>query len=231
LLVTLSWHDIALRLALTFATSALIGFDRGEHGRAAGMRTTLLLSLAACVAMLQTDLLLNTVGKAPDSFVTLDPMRLPLGILSGVGFIGAGAILRRDNLVLGVTTAATMWFVTVMGLSFGDGQIGLGIAAFALAMLVLSVLKWIENYFPRQQRASLTLMIAEDGFSENELRSTLEAEGRKISSWTIAYLQSSRVRTVKCELLWRPDRPGKETPRFVEQLARRPGVEELEWKS
>lgn len=98
-------------------------------------------------------------------------------------------------------------------------------------MLVLSVLKWIENYFPRQQRASLTLMIAEDGFSENELRSTLEAEGQKISSWTIAYLQSSRVRTVKCELLWRPDRPGKETPRFVEQLARRPGVEELEWKS
>jgi putative Mg2+ transporter-C (MgtC) family protein len=90
-------------------------WDRGEHGRAAGLRTTLLLSLAACVAMLQGNALMYIVGKTPDSFVVLDLMRLPPGILSGVGFIGAGAILRRDNLVIGVTTAATMWFVTVLG--------------------------------------------------------------------------------------------------------------------
>jgi putative Mg2+ transporter-C (MgtC) family protein len=139
--ITLSWHGIALRLALTFVTAAVIGWDRGEHGRAAGMCTTLLLSLAACVAMLQASVLMYSVGKTPDSFVVLDPMRLPLGILSGVGFIGAGAILRRDNLVIGVTTATTMWFVTVLGLCFGGGQLGLGLAGFALAMLVLTVMK------------------------------------------------------------------------------------------
>lgn len=127
--VTLSWHDIALRLALTFVTAAVIGWDRGEHGRAAGLRTTLLLSVAACVAMLQANALMYSVGKTPDSFVVLDLMRLPLGILSGVGFIGAGAILRCDNLVIGVTTAATMWFVTVLGLyrprTVGPGAGGL----------------------------------------------------------------------------------------------------------
>jgi putative Mg2+ transporter-C (MgtC) family protein len=70
----------------------------------AGLRTTLLVCLAASVAMIQTNLLLMTVGKTQDSFVVMDIMRLPLGILSGMGFIGAGAIVRRDNIVLGVTT-------------------------------------------------------------------------------------------------------------------------------
>src|SRR6202167_1001142 len=102
--VTLDWQQIALRLTLTVVAGLVIGFNRGEHGRPAGMRTTLLVCLAASVAMIQANLLMNTVGKSSDSFVVLDLMRLPLGILSGIGFIGAGAILRRDNLVVGVTT-------------------------------------------------------------------------------------------------------------------------------
>lgn len=130
---TLGWNEIALRLALTIVAGAVIGFDRGEHGRPAGLRTTLLVCLAASVAMIQTNLLLNTVGKRPDSFVVMDLMRLPLGILSGMGFIGAGAIVGRDSLVLGVTTAATLWFVTVIGLCFGGGQIILGLVSLGLA--------------------------------------------------------------------------------------------------
>jgi len=94
--------------------------------------------------MIQANLLLATIGKTANWFVTLDLMRLPLGILTGMGFIGGGAILRRDSLVLGVTTAATLWFVTVIGLCFGGGQISLGIAAFVLGMLVLSGLRWFD---------------------------------------------------------------------------------------
>lgn len=230
MLVTLTWHDIALRLALTFVTATLIGIDRGEHRRPVGVRTTLLLSLAACIAMLEANLLLRTDGKASDSFLTMDPMRLPLGILSGVGFIGAGAILKRDDLVLGVTTAATMWFVTVMGLCLGSGQIGLGLAAFALAMLVLVVMKWIEELLPKQQRATLCMTVAADGFDEEEFRAALETEGRKITTWDINYVNLAQVRKVICELHWRSRKSRKETPAFVEQLARRPDVTELEWK-
>ena len=121
--VTLDWEHVALRLILTVAAGFVIGFNRGEHGRPAGMRTTLLVCLAASLSMIQANLLMNSVGKAHDSFVILDLMRLPLGILSGMGFIGAGAILRKDSLVLGVTTAATLWFTTMMGLCFGGGQL------------------------------------------------------------------------------------------------------------
>ena len=94
--VTLSWSEIALRLALTVAVGVLIGYNRSEHGKAAGMSTTVLVCLAASVAMLQVNLLLPMSGRPPNSFVMNDLMRLPLGVLTGVGFIGAGAILRVE---------------------------------------------------------------------------------------------------------------------------------------
>ena len=79
----------------------------------------------------------DTACRSPDSFAVLDLMRLPLGILSGMGFIGAGAIVRTGSLVRGLTTAATLWFVTVLGLCFGGGQLALGLAVLALGVLVL----------------------------------------------------------------------------------------------
>ena len=127
--LSLQWSDIALRLGLMVLVGVVIGFNRAEHGKAAGMRTTVLVGLAASVAMLQVNLLLPTSGRSSDSFVMNDLMRLPLGILTGVGFIGAGAILHRGNLVIGVTTAATLWLVTVIGLCIGGGQIVLGLVA------------------------------------------------------------------------------------------------------
>src|SRR5271170_101184 len=102
-------------------------------------------------------------GRSSTSFVMLDLMRLPLGILSGMGFIGAGAILRKDDMVRGVTTAATLWFVTLMGLCFGGGQLRLGIAAFLLGMTVLSVFKWVERRVPQDREALIKLEVGPDG--------------------------------------------------------------------
>jgi putative Mg2+ transporter-C (MgtC) family protein len=112
--ITIEWPDIALRLALTVVAGTLIGLNRSEHGHSAGLRTTLLVCLAASVSMIQVNVLLPIAGKSPGSFAVLDLMRLPLGILSGMGFIGAGAIVRQGSLVRGLTTAATLWFVTVL---------------------------------------------------------------------------------------------------------------------
>jgi putative Mg2+ transporter-C (MgtC) family protein len=85
----IGWPDIAIRLALTIVAGMLIGYNRTEYGKAAGLRTTLLVCLAASVAMIQVNLLLPTAGRPLDSFVMNDLMRFPLGILTGVGFIGA----------------------------------------------------------------------------------------------------------------------------------------------
>src|SRR5581483_8952950 len=108
----MTWSDIALRLVLTIVAGTVSGLNRGEHGHPAGLRTTILVCLAASLSMIAANLLLDTRGRPSDAFSVLDLMRLPLGILSGMGFIGAGAIVRRGDLVEGVTTAATLWFVT-----------------------------------------------------------------------------------------------------------------------
>ncbi len=126
---SLHWTDVALRLTLTVVAGLALGYNRSEHGKAAGMSTLVLVCLAASVAMLQVNILLPMTGRAANLFVMNDLMRLPLGILTGVGFIGAGAILRRGSLVIGITTAATLWLGTVIGLCLGGGQIALGGAA------------------------------------------------------------------------------------------------------
>ncbi|NLP60266.1 MgtC/SapB family protein [Paraburkholderia sacchari] len=155
--IVLTWPDFAGRIAVAVVAGALIGWNRGESGNAAGLRTTLLVCIAACLAMLQVNVLLLQHGKAPDSFVTLDLMRLPLGILSGMGFIGAGSILHKDGLVQGVTTAATMWYVTVIGLCAGGGQYVLALAGTVLGLIVLQTLQRVERRLPRGRRAHVTL--------------------------------------------------------------------------
>jgi len=152
-----SWEDIAVRLLFTVAAAAIIGIDREARGHAAGLRTTILVGLAAAVAMIQANILLSVTGKTAASFSDMDVMRLPLGILTGVGFIGGGAILRRGDLLSGVTTAATLWAVTVIGLCMGGGQIGLGCAATAIGFATLAALKLIDDHIPRVQRAHLAI--------------------------------------------------------------------------
>ena len=95
--LNIGWWEIAVRLALTVAARIWIGTNRSEHGHSAGLRTTLLVCLAASLSMLQVNLLLPMTGKTSSSFAVMDLMRLPLGILSGMGFIGAGAIVRKDG--------------------------------------------------------------------------------------------------------------------------------------
>lgn len=152
------WQDIAARLVLTVLAGALIGLDREARGHSAGLRTTILVGLAAALTMTQANLLLGVGGKNPDSFASMDVLRFPLGVLTGVGFIGGGAILRRGNLVSGVTTAATLWVMTAIGLAFGGGQYGLGVAGTALTLLTLLVLKWIDVRIPRDRHAELDIV-------------------------------------------------------------------------
>ncbi|AZO16346.1 MgtC/SapB family protein [Mesorhizobium sp. M2A.F.Ca.ET.043.05.1.1] len=152
-----TWPDLVARLLLTLVAGFFIGLNREARGHSAGLRTTILVGLAACVAMVQANMLLDVSGKTPDSFVRMDVMRFALGVLTGVGFIGGGAILRRGDLVTGVTTAATMWIMTMIGLAFGGGQYGLGMIATVLTLVTLWALKWVDLKIPRDHKAILSV--------------------------------------------------------------------------
>jgi putative Mg2+ transporter-C (MgtC) family protein len=223
------WSDIAVRLLCTIVAGGLIGFNRGEHGRPAGLRTTLLVALAACLAMIQVNLLLPTAGRPANSFVMNDLMRLPLGILSGMGFIGAGAIVRRDNFVVGITTAATLWFVTVIGLSFGGGQIALGLVGSAIGIGVLTALKAVEDRMKQDHLGKLSLVVDSSGPGENDIRASLGQAGVKISSCGFAYSPQAQSTELNCDLLWRAAPSDDHLPEVVRGLAERPGVIRISW--
>jgi len=134
----------------------------------------MLVGLAASVAMIQTNILLPIDGKTPSSFAVMDLMRLPLGILTGVGFIGGGAILRYGANIRGVTTAATLWVVTVIGLCMGGGQLILGCAATVLVMTTLWLLKAVDLRLSRVHRARVTVETVLGGTTAGDVPPVLD---------------------------------------------------------
>jgi putative Mg2+ transporter-C (MgtC) family protein len=226
-----SWEPIALRLFLTVVAGFLIGLDRGEHGEPVGLRTTLLVCLAASISMMQANLLLTTAGRPPDSYVIFDLMRFPLGILTGVGFIGAGAIFRQNELLRGVTTAATLWFVTVIGLCIGGGEIGLGMFGTAIGLAVLWGLKALETRVPQERSAQLVVVTKAEGPKAADVRSRLQHAGFRISRFSESYINNDDpYRTMRCNVRWRGLRNDTNVPAAVSHLADTPGVMQLQWK-
>jgi putative Mg2+ transporter-C (MgtC) family protein len=228
--LTIGLHEVVARLLFTIVAGALIGWDRGEHGHPAGLRTTLLVCLAASVAMIEANLLLDTHGKAQDSFAVLDLARYPLGILSGIGFIGAGAILRRGDRVQGITIAATLWFVTVIGLCFGGGQFGLGIAATLLAFFVLWLLKKVEDRLPVDRHATVDLTVEEDSLAPETLTQRLGDEGYRVVRQASSRETKPARRHIRYEVEWRAPSGCPAPTEALERLASIPGVVELAWR-
>jgi putative Mg2+ transporter-C (MgtC) family protein len=228
-----TWSDIFVRLLLTVIAGLVLGIDRTERGRAAGLRTMVLICLAASVSMIQVSLLLPLAGRAPDSLVMLDLMRLPLGILTGVGFIGAGAILRRGDLVQGVTTAATIWIATVIGLCLGAGELALGLAALGVAIVVLWGLPRFEAQLRQDRRATLTLTLAGAEPSEATIREAITSAGFRIGSWDITRRRRSEgiAITIRTELIWHGRLNETQPPPFLQRFEREPGVLKLRWSA
>jgi putative Mg2+ transporter-C (MgtC) family protein len=226
---SLTVHEIALRLILDVLAAGLIGMNRDERGRPAGLRTNILVSLAACVAMVQMNLLIHTNGRPADSYVMMDIMRLPLGILSGIGFIGAGAILKRDDLVVGLTTAATLWFVTVMGLCFGSGQVSLGLTAFALGFLVLAGFRRIEMAIPREHRGELSVTLS-PAAQDREIEILLRSAGLRVTNRALDLIPNERgSKTVTWLLRWTGQRDESDPPAIVRELEKQRGIKRLQF--
>jgi putative Mg2+ transporter-C (MgtC) family protein len=227
--INLTWGDVALRLTLATIAGGLVGFNRSEQGKAAGMRTTLLVCLAATISMIQVNILLPTAGRPTDSFVMNDLMRLPLGILTGVGFIGGGVILRRDNIVVGVTTAATLWLMTVVGLCFGGGQIDLGLAGTALGLFTLWLLPWFERRVRREHRARLWLEVDALGPTDIEIRHALNDAGLSVmgARWVLHSDTERREYFFDVHHLRLPT--NTVPPAVLSELAKRTGVVALSW--
>jgi len=227
--IEIHWPTIALRVLLTLAAGSILGVERSRTGHPAGLRTTLLVTLAASIAMIQMNLLLATNGKPSDSYAVMDLMRLPLGILTGVGFIGAGAIVRKNELVLGLTTAATLWFATVVGLCMGGGQLILGSVSAAIGFTVLWGFRYLEKHVERDRRITLKVIFEGDRLTPRELHDRLISYNFRIKSLTFANDKTKRHSRLDCELCWAPSAEDEMVPRAIAELERWPDVIQVKW--
>ena len=132
--------QMIVRLLLTLVLSGLIGLERQVHRRDAGLRTHILVALGSCLIML-TSLYVFDIYKDQ---VALDPVRIAAGVVTGIGFLGAGTIIRESDGVRGLTTAASLWVVAGIGLAVGVGFNKIAIYTTVLVLIVLHFLRYLE---------------------------------------------------------------------------------------
>lgn len=148
-----------LRLLLAAVLGGLIGLERDIHGRAAGLRTNLLVSLGAALFML-VSLAVAGSGNAAAAVQPADPGRIAAQIITGIGFLGAGAIIKAGFSVHGLTTAACLWLVAGIGMASGAGYFELALLVTAIGLLSLLTLNRLEKLFAKDAYRVLKIVTA-----------------------------------------------------------------------
>jgi putative Mg2+ transporter-C (MgtC) family protein len=211
-------------------TGCIVGWERESRGRAAGLRTNLLACVAAALAMVISEVLFTQSATAPGSGSWRpDPARLGAGVLTGIGFLGAGTILRHSNAILGVTTAASLWFVTVLGLAFGSGQYALGFIGVGIALLALYVLPMFEKHIQSDWFATLSVSATLEALDEEQLRNRVSVLGPALQSMRLSYDLEKKQKTFICELKLKRRDAFDLSRRVVADLADVPGVLRVKW--
>jgi putative Mg2+ transporter-C (MgtC) family protein len=188
------YAEITFRLVAALAAGGIIGLERSFRGRAAGFRTHALVCIASSLLMLVTVYEHQWFSPQSGSRVVIDPTRMAQGIMTGIGFLGAGVIVKEGLTVRGLTTAASIWVTAAIGILTGIGfyfAAGLGVV---LTLGTLSVFRWIEGRMPTELYANfmvrfareavmpevaLRALVARHGFSVANLNYRLTGEGRQ----------------------------------------------------
>lgn len=141
-----TYLTMLLKLVLSVVLGALIGYDREFKNRPAGLRTNILVCLGATlVQVINIDIFNNYMG-----ILSIDPARLGAQVISGIGFLGAGTIIREGASIKGLTTAASLWVVACIGLAIGNGSYLAAVAAAVFAFITLTLLKGVEGRVSRR---------------------------------------------------------------------------------
>lgn len=224
--------EIIVRITMAFLSGFILGFERERHGRAAGLRTTVLVCVAAAIAAILSDRFYtgSFIGQFQSTTWHPDPARLAAGILTGIGFLGAGVILRQGNLVRGVTTASQIWFVTILGLCYGSGQLILGFIGLIVSFVTVFFLRYMEARIQRDWYAFLTVNTSLEGPSVAEISSRLAQCGIVVKNIELSHDVPGRTRTITLSMRFKRGHLLELPERIISQLTVLPGVLRVEWK-
>jgi putative Mg2+ transporter-C (MgtC) family protein len=147
---------VATRLFWSLLAGGIIGFERTYHGRPAGFRTHILVCTSSTLLLLVSVYQWELLPHAPLETLRIDPTRMAQGIMTGIGFLGAGVILKERFAVRGLTTAASIWITASIGIVIGMGFYSAAGIGVAVALGALAVFRWVESILPALRYAKLT---------------------------------------------------------------------------
>lgn len=220
--------DIALRLLCAMMIGAVIGTEREYTHRPAGMRTHMLVSLGACVITITGQLMFvqyRPFGATPD------PARLSAQVVTGVGFLGAGTIIREGSSIKGLTTAASLWAVACLGLAVGGGYYAVGLIGAACMMVTLTLFEAVQRWLMKNRYEVYFFQVTgRDAGGILELVSTCAArQEREVKSIQLDCRDDGSL-----ELSFKIDFSGKAAEKrlhaFTQALGSSPIIASLHWE-
>ena len=201
------WFDVLTRLLVATLAGGIIGLERSYHGRPAGFRTHTLVCLASSLLMLVTVYQSRWFTGATFDIVRVDPTRMAQGVMTGIGFLGAGVIMREGLTVRGLTTAASIWVTAAIGILAGTGLYTAVLMGSVITIGILTVLRKAENRMPSQIFANNTIVFGRDNaMSEAEIRELHVKNGFSVAN--ISYRLLERGAQLECRMTIRTMDPG-----------------------
>ena len=174
--------ELVSRLVLAAALGSVIGFERERLSWAAGLRTHMLVCVGSALLMIVSAFGFEDVLSA--DHVILDPSRVAAQVVSGIGFLGAGSILLRGDVVKGLTTAASLWTVAAIGLAVGGGLYLAAVVATAIILVILAGIKPLEEWLQRRTHThEITIRAAAGAVSLETVSDVLGHRARRITRY------------------------------------------------
>ena len=213
-----------IRLAVAMLLGALVGMERQSRGRAAGLRTNILVCLGSAAIIVAFQKLSMETNLDAESAIRMDPARAAAGVITGIGFLGAGTIVKSNNFIRGLTTAASIWVVSAIGVTVGLGEFVIATALTLLVLLSLYVLHRVpikgDRYF------SLQLRWEGDPDLVHEVVEMLEAEGAHLKNRS--FTRQPKLDLSRATLDMRLGKSGDEIT-TVKKLMRDTRFDEVRW--
>ncbi len=218
--------DLILPVLGALVAGGLVGLEREFRGQPAGLRTHILVCLTSAFLMLMAVEQVSWMRGASDEIVRIDPVRMAHGVLTGVGFLCGGVIFRTGVTVHGLTTAASLWITSALGMLYGVGLWPLAVGATVLTLLTLAALRLIDEVIPQQATAWLAVRFRREGApSGAELKAQLR--GLKVRNSTFSHRLLDRGEMVEHSANVRA-KSWKDIDAMMDALGKDPRVLEFE---
>ncbi|MGB3399770.1 MAG: MgtC/SapB family protein, partial [Candidatus Deferrimicrobiaceae bacterium] len=217
-----------LKLFLAALAGGIVGWEREKRGRPAGLRTNMLVSVGACTVMIIPETFFLKYGAHDaQSLLRLDPSRTAAQIVTGIGFLGAGVILKEGITVRGLTTAATLWVVAGLGMAFGMGFFSLGALSTITVLAGLLLLKRFDLTIKKDRYLFLAVTARRRDSLYDDLRQLVDERGLKLSEVSSQVNLEKNEIFLKMVLIQRQDHIGRELTKAIEQFE---GIKKIHYR-